>query len=471
MRCFIKVRSYCAAVCLSLFAVFSSLSAETFSSIDANYTKMLLRLESDSDWEALGNQTVPLSRHRLPILAMMDRLKRFVPESFLEKEVSFTFPSRDSNLTLSDLVADPARYRGLAMELRGLVVHVENIPLEEQEQKILGIPEVYRCRFLVGEDDYAEILTSFAPSTWERETSIRERAALTGIYIKRVLPTSISGKPDPIPLLVTSRIRWYPKNFLGDLGMDVGSLEQVPCLKISDIDRNPIEVVPGLRLLDRNEIVRRAFRFTDADRDPFYGLLKASKLTPSGLIEQEGKKEAEKEGRRFVSAIELFNEPEKHRGRPVLLHGVAKRVLKTEVEDKEVRELFGITEYYQIYLYTDDSQGNPIVVCVSSLPEEMPIGSDPDYSQRVSVGAFPYKTWIYETSATVPHGDKQKPGYAPLLVGRAPFWFPQSDPAAHPGKGTAPHPAVSFLFFAALILAWFVLRRFKRRPPIKFELK
>lgn len=460
--------------------------------IDAEFTKTLLQMD-DIAWETLGSETIPIEQQQDSVLEMMNRLQRYVPYSLLKDGVSASFPASGgaTPISLSALVADPAQFRGKAFLLRGNVVRVEDVALNPAEKKLLGIPAIYRCRFQVPDQGEAEIITHFAPTSWKRNEPIRERADVVGIYIKRIRPEKEGGEkenakpvdgdaaifddaPDLIPLLVSPKIQWFPDTLLGNLGVDVGSFEHVPPLKIADLKKKTFDSLsPVLELLPRNEIIQRAFKFTEADRDPFYGMLRAAADTPSGLIEREGRKEAEKTGQRFASAVELFNNPAETRGIPVLLTGTAKRVLPTLVEDKEIKKLYGIDRYYQIYLFTDDSQGNPLVVCVASIPEGMPTGAGPDYNEKISVGAFPYKLWVYETSAKLEDGDGYRPSYAPLLVGRAPIWHPKKSEKAEPKSPFSPETqsAITFGIFAFLAVVWIFMRRLKTGKSIEFKLK
>ena len=115
----------------------------------------------------------------------------------------------------------------------------------------------------------------------------------------------------------------------------------------------------------------------------------------------------------------------------------------TPVTDSEVQALFGIDQYYQIYLFTEQSQGNPLVVCVRSLPEGMLAGDAADFAEAVTVAAVPYKLWIYETAA--------EPHYAPVLVGRSLHWHPK------PSEKSS-FVTLSFTLFFVLVLIWFACR-------------
>ncbi|MDR1963856.1 MAG: hypothetical protein LBQ50_08765 [Planctomycetaceae bacterium] len=420
--------------------------------IDAALTKTLLKMD-DYSWDALGDETIPLQQQYDEVLELLYQLVRVVPPSFLKNVKPLP--------TFSALVEDPAQFRGLAFELKGHVVMVEEKPLNPAEKKRFRIPSVFSCRFRVDESHFAEILTAFVPADWKKNVPINERAAVTGIYIKRLAPDD-SGF---VPLLVAPRIRWFPDTFLGNLGFDVGSFDQVPPLRVTDLKKKKFDVAPSLQLLGRNEILQRAFKFTEADREPFYGLLHAASQSAPGQIRLEAQQLLEKEGKQQNSVINLFNSPDTTRGKPVLLHGIAKRVLPTLVEDKEVKALFGIEKYYQIYFYTDDSQGNPLVACVMSLPDGMPVGAAPDYAEEITIAVIPYKLWVYETSAKLEEGAGYKPNYAPLLIGRSPNWRQkktQNKPPAANNEIQHTRTTISLTLFCLLLLVWIIIKRQRR---------
>jgi len=226
--------------------------------------------------------------------------------------------------------------------------------------------------------------------------------------------------------------------WLGNLGFDVRLFDQVPVSRVTELDSHD------------EETNRLMFKFTDADYEPFYSLLRAVSETPPGWLEEEAAKWQHTE--KPISVTDLFNRPQETRGKPVLLHGTAKRVILTPVTDSETPSLFGIDHYYQVYLFTEQSRGNPIVVCVRSLPEGMPVGSASDFAQPITVAAVPYKLWIYET--------REGPHYAPVLVGRSLVWHPMPTSKRPPSEFAL---AFSYAAFFTLIFLWFACRLWSRR--------
>jgi hypothetical protein len=118
---------------------------------------------------------------------------------------------------------------------------------------------------------------------------------------------------------------------------------------------------------------------------------------------------------------------------------------------------FGICYYYEIYLYTPDSQDNPLVFCVRELPEEIPTGSDPQYSQQIKVAGFFLKTWGFRPeSADMPDGDPNARQLAPLLIGREPLWIqpPEAD-----GLTPIIGAVTGVLFLVVLLAIWLAVWR------------
>jgi hypothetical protein len=115
-----------------------------------------------------------------------------------------------------------------------------------------------------------------------------------------------------------------------------------------------------------------------------------------------------------------------------MFDGVARRVVRVDVGtrpdgrgESDVARRFGIREYYEMQVFTDDSQNYPLVFCVRELPAGFPIGGDVRVSVRVA--GFFFKDWLYTTRGTrsddAGEGDAAGPAaqFAPLLVGRAPL--------------------------------------------------
>ena len=350
-----------------------------FLPLDAEFIQALLD-HNESARQTLSDSTIPPEQDLAALAGLTDKLARWVPRSFLKDNAGLL----EGNITF-------------------IIQYNEKTPL-------------YRCKMILNGSTLADVFTPSIPQAWQPGVPMQERAALFGVYIK-----SYNG----VPVFAAPAIQWFPDTWLGNLGFDAAAFDQVPVSRVTELEQHD------------EETNRRTFKFTEADKEPFYGLLRAVSETPEGWLEEEAKKQY---AEMPFGVIDLFNRPHETRGKPILLRGTAKRIVPTPVTDSEVQALFGIDQYYQIYLFTEQSQGNPLVVCVRSLPEGMPAGDTADFAETITVAAVPYKLWIYETPA--------EPHYAPLLVGRAPLWHPK------PPEQRS-WTAFSFTLFFVLVLIWF----------------
>jgi hypothetical protein len=361
---------------------------------DAESVKILLDCDEPA-WQRLGDDSVPLEQDLATFADLADKLARWVPRSLLKENATDAL-----------------------LPTRGTVVRLEGHVLSLKKYD-----SVYHCTMELNNGTVTEIFVPSVPQDWKHDVPIRERAAALGVYVKSY---------KDVPVVAAPAIQWFPDTWLGNLGFDVGSFDQVPVCRVTEREQND------------EETNQRTFRFTESDREPFYGLLRAMSDTSEGEAEEEAKKQS-------VSVTDLFNRPQETRGRCILLSGTAKRIVPTPVTDSEVQSLFGIDHYYQIYLFTEQSQGNPIVVCVGSLPEGMSAGDAADFSESITVAAVPYKLWIYETP-TGPH-------YAPILVGRSPVWHPKLPDKRYVSESAT---AFSFTLFFVLVLIWVACRFWRR---------
>lgn len=95
------------------------------------------------------------------------------------------------------------------------------------------------------------------------------------------------------------------------------------------------------------------------------------------------------------SVYPLFLTPDSQQGRLMELEGVARQILKVQVTDPEVVQRLKITEYYQICLFTADSQDWPLVLCVRQLPKGLQPGDN--LCEYLRVRGFFLQTWRFDS--------------------------------------------------------------------------
>jgi hypothetical protein len=218
---------------------------------------------------------------------------------------------------------------------------------------------------------------------------------------------------------------------LGRLGMDVGLFDDVQ-------SRGPIRAVEReafyqllwiVGKVGSKELISLAERNLNATRARWVEKLAlASEEQHRALIREVIRRGDD--GR--YSVAPLFNVPQQIIGELVVFDGVARRVVQVDVgaspnnsRPSDVARRFGIEHYYEMQVFTDDSQNYPIVFCVRELPTGFPMGGDLRIPVRVA--GFFFKDWQYTTRRT--RTDETADGnlaalpaqFAPLLIGRAPL--------------------------------------------------
>jgi len=359
-------------------------------------------------------------------------------------------------LNLARLARDPQADRGQLFLLSGRVTRVEVRRPPPETAERFELERYFRCEFVL--DDRRQPAVIFAadvPRQWQEGKPIDERAGAFGLFLK------LTGKDPtrPVPLFVAQHMAWYPPSLLAKLGMDVALLDDV-------VDRTGLGY--GSRL-DESEVSRAA-----REREAFYAMLDAvARAKPGQLLREADEqlkqadaklKRTDRQGNEYYSVVPLFMEPQGQRGRLVALSGWTRRVVPIRVEDPDVVARFGIDHYYEISLFTDDSEDNPVVFCVRDLPYGMPTGDGSGYVEQVRVAGFFFKLWSYHVapSGEVPENDRSRGGFrqpAPLLIGLQPVWYPPEPLHVSPVAGAI----AGGLFLLALLGVWLALWQSGRR--------
>ncbi len=355
---------------------------------------------------------------------------------------------------LERLGQDAANYRGEIFDLSGRVALVERLRCSSPQAQRMGLSHYWRCRMqLNGREQAVTVLAKKIPSAWKPGEPIDEPAAAEAFFLK------LSGDPPDrgAAMFLASRIAWYPPTPLGTLGMDVGLLDDVR------MDNPTIEKDETGRPRPKLDLRRR--QLTAADSECFYQMLAAAGRAAPGQLRKEAQAELARQGKDRFSVAPLFNQPRGRQGRLEMFSGNARRILKVLVDDPDIVARLGIDHYYQLYVFTDDSQANPLVFCVRELPPGMPTGDGPQFGEYVTVAGFFFKTWAYRID--LPGGAEGDGSWqlAPLLIGRAPQWRPVEPAAASPAW-----TAVATIgCVAVFVLVWWILwrtaradRRFRR---------
>lgn len=316
--------------------------------------------------------------------------------------------------SVTELAAKPDDARGEFFRLEGRVTRVTLCqPLAEVVERF-ELKPYYRCEFLLGEKRQpAVVFAQTIPQAWKLDQPIDERAGALGMFLK----LASANAQQRTPVFVAPRAAWYPNTVLGDLGMDYGLFDDLKPEETKGQQGHAVaSKVHSQRDLD-------ALRLTSRTRECFYQMLAAVKRARPGELIKKANETLKKTGQTSCSVVPLFNQPDKQHGQLVVLSGTARLAIPVRVNEDDLQARFGIQEYYQLFLFTDDSQGNPLAVCVPRLPKGMPRGEDRSYAEQVTVAGFFFNTWAYRNRDS---GQGQTQWQlAPLLIGQEPIWHPR----------------------------------------------
>jgi hypothetical protein len=277
-------------------------------------------------------------------------------------------------------------------------------------------------------------------------------------------------------LLAAKRIAWHPTRvsepavshgaaLLGAAGMDIGLLDEVVNHQtIRAQEREAFfQMVDAVGQMDVRQLIRSAQENISAVRQAWAGELEAADLQRRRLAQSVV--ELADDGR--YSVAPLFLAADSQVGRLVAFDGMARRAARIEVgvspegEPSDIVRRFGIDHYYELELFTDDSQNLPVVFCARELPLGFPTGND--IRQPVRVAGFFFKSWRYQplgagASAEAAAGQAaQPPLIAPLLIGPAPLPLPVEQ-----GRAAVVSWIGGGLFLLALAGIWVVAWSYAR---------
>jgi hypothetical protein len=322
---------------------------------------------------------------------------------------------------------------GQFYSINGTVLRVEKIDVDKNEARRVEIDAFYRAVLKLDPKDSKQsqpgsvvVLARQVPGGWfEGESPVGEKVALNGLFLGRGRTGADSEGVEPV--FAAERIGWFREGILGRLRFDCGLLDGV----------------------------RDGTHVGISERESFYQLLAAVSCAQTGEIVRESRKSLKEAG--AVDSVEpLFNRPAEMRGELVLLRGVVRRAVRVKVGDPDIQSRFGIDHYFELYLYTVDSQGNPLVVCVDRLPPGMATGEGASYRVRIEVAGFFFKRWRYRSVAELAGKNRAvKARLAPLMIGAEPMVLPEQ--LAEGDSVMSKITAVVVVLF--IVACWFFIRR------------
>jgi hypothetical protein len=354
--------------------------------------------------------------------------------------------------TVSQVSDHNAGQRGELLQLKGKAKSVLRHELTAEDAARFEMPAYYTCELeLAAGGGSAIVVTATVPRRWNQTSKLDEPASATGLYVKQ-LPTKVNelDAERPVQLVVADRIAWHPEtarepvvslgmSILGSLGMDVGLLDQVRShgplhsSNASDTPRSNDEreafyqMLAAAGKIGANQLIRFAKGNLQTIRGRWEREMAQTRDANRRALAHEVIHRA-KAG--LYSVAPLFNDAPRQQGQLIVVDGTARRVVRVEVGSRaggvesDVARRFRIDHYYEMQVFTDDSQNYPLVFCVRELPATLPVGDNLHVPVRVA--GFFFKDWQYttrgtrdaETAELHPVGRQQ---HSPLLIGRAPI--------------------------------------------------
>jgi hypothetical protein len=360
---------------------------------------------------------------------------------------------------LRKLAARPAEFRGELFRVQGVVHQVDTVPLTAQLRARFELPACYRCRITAEDGTRVSVLTPAVPKQWPLDQPFEERVSFVGMFVKQARIVGEDAQPDIRPLqFVAARVAWYPVSPLGKLHMDVGLLDDVRDRRPLTADEREcfyqlLAAVGRTKTATLDRAAQRGFEQRSAE---LTALLPQLATRPKEQLRVRHELEQAKQNRSDV--LPLFLEPDLERGKLVVLEGRARRALEVQVDEPDVVERFGFRRYFELEIFPEDSQGNPVVCCVRDVSPEMPLGDTID--ELVRVTGFFVKSWMYRAN---PAGLPRKGGppqagiaqrLAPLVIAREAQWIPAPGPLRNTLIGVLTGGGLAIISTAMLIFAW-----------------
>ena len=397
-----------------------------------------------------ANDLVAKSRELLNIVMIDQSLLRQafqgieIVEQDLELllEMLFRMPQLDTVIEKIEAAVQPLpdweklngetpRYLGGVYRLRGVVQNFENLTPPEYsdsppklDESLDGslkrlasrktIEHIYRTDISVG-GKVVQVYSNRVPRAWLKKKAPGEKlfawqggqeVEAWGFLLKQGVPDG-----EPAYYFAASRVRWYPKTFLGKLGFDYELFDDV----------------------------KQKQTLLKGENEVFYELLDTAKRTPAEIYELAKPQE--------LDIVELWKAPEQQVGNLMSFRGQVHQVARIAIEEPELVKRLGFDHYYnmeifvplktptivQIPMHTKDNDGNsevadkappefdkihfdamPLVFYFHELPEGETVQTLD--KKQVIVRGFFLKSYRYQSN--VPLANKQHALLlGPLLMG------------------------------------------------------
>lgn len=170
-------------------------------------------------------------------------------------------------------------------------------------------------------------------------------------------------------------------------------------------------------------IRHRSLGVRDVESDAYYKVLDHARKTQYTLQkkvaaeniarhEKHFREQPETARRKFSLFADVFSHPEEYTGELLTLKGYVRKNVKHPLDPDDSEQI----PTYEAWLYTPDSQHNPVVVVYTDLPQGMPLGGS--LVESVEVTGYFFKVYGYRAQDSL--------RAAPMLLARTLDWTPKA---------------------------------------------
>lgn len=366
----------------------------------------------------------PLTPEQLQwLVQLLWRLKTFDSVSI----ASWT----QNNVPISDIADRPVEFRGTFVRFSGRVRKLMAHALSAADAERLEMARYFECELvLAGGAGSATILTSHVPQSWTAEfgnEKIDEPATVAGLFIQMLVPDN--GRPNVLLVAQQVAADSHGRSALATFGMDIGLLDGIR--NHQGILGSERDAFYGILAAMDNVGVNQLTRVARQNLEVFAKLWETDLNSADAARRQLAQEVQRRAAKGLFSVAPLFNDADRQIGQLVVVDGVARRIVRVDTgaesgagRPNDIARRLGIDHYYEMEVFTDDSQNRPLVFCVRELPPGMSTGDN--LSEPVRVAGFFFKSWRYRTRDASPRDDANSGDalgrrlIAPLLIGRGP---------------------------------------------------
>jgi len=381
------------------------------------------------------------------------------------------------------LRAAAAQQTGGAVFLSGKLLNLMRVELREEDSRRLGVTEYFLCQ-IEPTDSPAALVSVLVPSA-PRTLSGASDVAGQPVEFHGFRFASGDESQQATSLVVAPRLTWLPRqtdrglvNFgesvLGGLQFDVGLLDQL--LDGRALQAQESKAFYGMLAAVRQTGSRQLARFARGNLQRYattwlppeenanhlqtdkhwlkryaYKWKREHRAKLPTLAETVLLRAAEG----HYSVAPLFNDAVAQRGELFVFDGLVRRAIRVDATGSDIAQQLGVDSYYELEIFTKDSQNLPLVFCMLELPEGFPQGES--ITQDARLAGFFFKRWAYRTrEASVGRSGQSidKRQLAPLLIGRAPIAL-----APRQGSSTQTEILAGGAFVLALLCIWWMMWR------------